>query len=92
VPVEDVGRFERDFLDFVQRTNPGIYDSIRETRDLTDDTASVLREAVEEFRKGFEVSTGGLLVQDEPVEPAEEEDVGQETVARRVPPKRESGN
>jgi F-type H+/Na+-transporting ATPase subunit alpha len=92
VPVEDVSRFERDFLDFVQRTSPGIYDSIRETRDLSDDTASALKEAVEEFRKGFEVSTGGLLVQDEPVEPADEEDVGQDTVARRVPPRQEPGN
>jgi F-type H+-transporting ATPase subunit alpha len=84
VPVEDVGRFEQDFLDFVQRQRGGIYDSIRETRALTDDTASALKEAVDEFRKGFQVSGGGLLVQDEPVEPADEEEVDQETVARRV--------
>jgi F-type H+/Na+-transporting ATPase subunit alpha len=84
VPVEDVGRFEQEFLDFVQRQRGGIYDSIRETRDLTDDTANGLKEAVDEFRKGFQVSSGDLLVQDEPVEPADEEDVDQETVARRV--------
>jgi F-type H+-transporting ATPase subunit alpha len=91
VPVEDVGRFEQEFLDFVQRQG-GIYDSIRETRDLTGDTANALKEAVDEFRKGFEVSSGGLLVQDEPVEPADEEDVDQETVARRVRrEKRDSG-
>ena len=84
VPVEDVDRFEQEFLDFVQRQRGGIYDSIRETRDLTDDTASGLKEAVDEFRKGFQVSSGDLLVQDEPVEPADEEDVDQETVARRV--------
>jgi len=84
VPVEDVNRFERDFLDFVQRQQGGIYDSIRESRQLTGDTASALKEAVDEFRKGFEVSSGGLLVQDEPVEPAKEEDVDQETLTRRV--------
>ena len=84
VPVGDVDRFEREFLDFVQRQQGGLYDSIRETRDLTDDTASGLKDAVEEFRKGFEVSGGGLLVQDEPVEPADEEDVDQETLSRRV--------
>ncbi len=84
VPVDDVDRFEREFLDFVQRQQGGLYDSIRETRDLTDDTASGLKEAVNEFRKGFEVSGGGLLVQDEPVEPADEEDVDQETLSRRV--------
>jgi F-type H+/Na+-transporting ATPase subunit alpha len=84
VPVDDVGRFEQEFLDFVQRQQGGLYDSIRETRDLTDDTASGLKEAVEEFRKGFEISGGGLLVQDEPVEPADEEDVDQEKLSRRV--------
>jgi len=84
VPVGDVDRFEREFLDFVQRQQGGLYDSIRETRDLTDDTASGLKDAVDEFRKGFEVSGGGLLVQDEPVEPADEEDVDQETLSRRV--------
>jgi F-type H+-transporting ATPase subunit alpha len=84
VPVGDVDRFEREFLDFVQRQQGGLYDSIRETSDLTDDTASGLKDAVEEFRKGFEVSGGGLLVQDEPVEPADEEDVDQETLSKRV--------
>jgi F-type H+-transporting ATPase subunit alpha len=84
VPVGDVDRFEREFLDFVQRQQGGLYDSIRETSDLTDDTASGLKEAVDEFRKGFEVSGGGLLVQDEPVEPADEEDVDQETLSKRV--------
>ncbi len=84
VPVGDVDRFEREFLDFVQRQQGGLYDSIRETSDLTDDTASGLKDAVDEFRKGFEVSGGGLLVQDEPVEPADEEDVDQETLSRRV--------
>jgi F-type H+/Na+-transporting ATPase subunit alpha len=84
VPVDDVGRFEQEFLDFVQRQRGGLYDSIRETSDLTDDTASGLKDAVDEFRKGFEVSGGGLLVQDEPVEPADEEDVDQETLSRRV--------
>jgi F-type H+-transporting ATPase subunit alpha len=84
VPVGDVDRFEREFLDFVQRQQGGLYDSIRETSDLTDDTASGLKEAVDEFRKGFEVSGGGLLVKDEPVEPADEEDVDQETLSKRV--------
>jgi hypothetical protein len=58
---------------------------------MSGDTAGALKEAVDEFRKGFEVSGGGLLVQDEPVEPADEEDVDQETVSRRVRrPERES--
>src|SRR5580704_10863205 len=31
VPIEDIRRFETDFLDDLQRNRPGIYDAIRET-------------------------------------------------------------
>src|SRR5947209_5837912 len=37
VPVGDVARFEDDFLDYLQRSHDGIYASIRETGELTDD-------------------------------------------------------
>jgi F-type H+-transporting ATPase subunit alpha len=86
VPLDDVGRFEREFLDYVQRERPGIYDSIRETRDLSDDTASGLKEAVEEFRKGFTVGGGDQLVQEEPAEPTDEARIEREPVKKRVPP------
>jgi F-type H+/Na+-transporting ATPase subunit alpha len=86
VPVEDVGRFEQDFLDYVQREHGGIYDSIRETLALPGDTAAALKDAVGEFRRNFEVSGGGMLVQDEPAEPAGDDEVSQEKVVRRVPP------
>ncbi len=85
VPLDDVQRFEADFLDHVQRNQPGIYDAIRETRDLADDTVNALKEAVQEFRRGFELTGGGLLVSEE-AEPASEGEVGQETVNRRVEP------
>ncbi len=84
VPVEDVGRFEQEFLDFVGREHAGIYDAIRETRNLTDDTAALLKEAVLEFRRGFQVTGGGLLESDEKTEPAKDEDVRQDTIAKRT--------
>ncbi len=90
VPLDDVGRFEREFLDYVQRERPGIYDSIRETRDLSDDTASGLKEAVEEFRKGFTVGGGDQLVQEEPAEPTDEARIEREPVKKRVPPANDS--
>jgi len=90
VPVDDVGRFERDFLDFVQREHGGIYDSIRETRELSDDTASGLKDAVQQFRRNFEISGGGLLVEEEPAEPAKEEEIGREKVSRYVQPAQQS--
>ena len=85
VPVEDVGRFEAEFLDFVQRDHAGIYDAIRETGALSDDTRTALKDTVAEFRRGFETSSGELLVKDEPAEPMEESEIEHEGVARRVP-------
>src|SRR5438094_6810442 len=45
VPVDDVKRFEDEFLDFLQRSHEGVYASIRETRELNDDTATMLKDA-----------------------------------------------
>ena len=84
VPLEDVGRFEHDFLDYVQRERSGIYDAIREAKDLSDDTASALKEAIEDFRKGFTVSSGELLIEEEPAEPIDESKIEQDTVKKYV--------
>jgi F-type H+/Na+-transporting ATPase subunit alpha len=73
VPIEDISRFEEKFLGEVGRKHPGIYDSIRETGQLSDDTATALKDAIEQFRRGFEITGGGMLVSDEPAEPLGEE-------------------
>jgi F-type H+/Na+-transporting ATPase subunit alpha len=84
VPVEDVSRFETDFLDYLRRSHAGILQTIRESLALSEDTVTALKDAIGEFRKGFETSSGGLLSgEDEQAEPLESE--GQETIARRVP-------
>jgi F-type H+-transporting ATPase subunit alpha len=85
VPVEDIGRFEHDFLDFLKRSHAGILTTIRETADLSEDTMTALKDAIGEFRKGFETSSGELLSgEDEQAEALENE--GQEKIARRVQP------
>jgi F-type H+/Na+-transporting ATPase subunit alpha len=84
VPVDDVSRFEAEFLDDVGRKHPGIYDSIRETGQLSEDTGTALKDAIDQFRRGFEITGGGMLVSDEPAEPLSEE--GSDTVKRYVPP------
>ncbi|HEV3288935.1 MAG TPA: F0F1 ATP synthase subunit alpha [Streptosporangiaceae bacterium] len=86
VPIEDVRRFEDEFLDYVQRSHAGIFDAIRETGDLSDDSVTALKDAIEDFRRGFETSAGHPLVTDEPAEPVDAAEVTQETVIRRVPP------
>jgi F-type H+-transporting ATPase subunit alpha len=85
VPVEDVRRFETGFLDYLKRSHPGILQAIRETLNLPEETITALKDAIEDFRKSFETSSGKLLSgEDEQAEALEGE--GQETVARRRPP------
>jgi F-type H+/Na+-transporting ATPase subunit alpha len=82
VPVEDIRRFENEFLDYLKRAHKGILDTIRETRDLTDDTIGSLKDAIGEFRRGFETSSGEMLVTDEPADALSEAETGQEKVSR----------
>jgi F-type H+/Na+-transporting ATPase subunit alpha len=80
VPVEDVRRFESEFLDDIQRNHPGIYDAIRETGALSDDTVVALKDAINEFRRRFEKTGGELLVTEEPAEPLAEGEVQPERI------------
>jgi F-type H+/Na+-transporting ATPase subunit alpha len=84
VPVEDVSRFEAEFLDEVGRKHQGIYDSIRETGDLSEDTDTALKDAIDQFRRGFEITGGGMLVSDEPAEPLANE--SSDKLKKFVPP------
>ncbi|MFC4114820.1 F0F1 ATP synthase subunit alpha [Nonomuraea zeae] len=86
VPVEDIRRFEQEFLDFLQSGHKGVLDSIRETNDMSDDTVTTLKDAITEFKKGFTTSSGELLVKDEPVAPLEADEVGQEKIKKVVRP------
>ncbi|MQA81087.1 MAG: F0F1 ATP synthase subunit alpha [Streptosporangiales bacterium] len=85
VAVEDVARFEREFIETVGRDHSGVYAQIVETGELDDDGFTILESALAEFKKQFQTSSGEILVKDEPVESLEEEDVDQEkiTVRRR---------
>jgi F-type H+/Na+-transporting ATPase subunit alpha len=86
VPVEDVRRFEQEFLDDIQLSHAGIYDTIRETGDLNEDTVVALKDAITEFRASFEKSGGDLLVSTEHEEPLEEGDVKHDAIQRRRTP------
>ncbi|MBX6395860.1 MAG: F0F1 ATP synthase subunit alpha [Alicyclobacillaceae bacterium] len=53
IPVSAVSRFESEFLAYVDANYPQIYKSIVETKDLTDDTVALLKEAVAKFKETF---------------------------------------
>jgi F-type H+-transporting ATPase subunit alpha len=88
VPIEDIRRFEDEFLGTLGRKHPGIYESISATGELNEDTETALKDAIEDFRRGFEITGGRMLVVEEPEEPMDEGDVSRDAVIRRVPPRR----
>ncbi len=75
VPVEDIRRFETEFLDDVARNHAGILDTIKNTKDLSDETVGLLESAIAKFKRGFTTSAGHLLVNDEPVAALAEEHI-----------------
>src|SRR6201996_8937214 len=87
VPVEDIRRFETEYLDFLRRSYAGLLTAIRETNDLTDDNITPLKEATDRFRRTFEVTGGQLLVtSDEAVPALGEGEDKQESIARYETP------
>lgn len=53
IQLEDVRRFETEYLAFIDSNHPEILQSIRDTGDLTEDNEKALVEAIESFKKGF---------------------------------------
>ncbi len=56
IPVADIRRFEGEFLDFIGRERPKIFEVIAATRELSDDTVASLQEAIDTFKGQFQVS------------------------------------
>jgi F-type H+/Na+-transporting ATPase subunit alpha len=54
IPVEDVRRFEKEFLSYLDSNKPQLLEHIRTTKELPDEKE--LNAAIEEFKKGFSVS------------------------------------
>lgn len=56
IPVEDVKRFEEELLTYIDNHHSEIFETIRETKDLTDETQENLKKVIEEFKNTFVVS------------------------------------
>ncbi|MFZ0834053.1 MAG: F0F1 ATP synthase subunit alpha, partial [Mycobacterium sp.] len=86
VPVDDVRRFETEFIDHLRGSQDGILDDIRESKKLSEETADKLEEVINQFKRGFDTSDGSSVVPDAHVEAMDEADVEKETVKVRKPP------
>jgi len=85
VPVEDVQKFEREFLEHVKSSHDNILNEIRESKKFSEELEKSLEKAVNDFKKGFATSDGSSVVPDEHVDAMDEEDVEKESVKVRKP-------
>jgi len=75
VPVEDIGAFEAQFLDYVANQHAGVVAEIANTKALSDDSIAELIKAIDAFKKTFTTSSGELLIKDVPVDALGEAEV-----------------
>lgn len=86
VPVEDAARFEAEFLEHIKSSHQDILTDIRDTKKLSDETASKLENLVNEFKKGFATTSGESVIPNEGVDAMDEADLEKESVQVRKPP------
>jgi len=88
VPVEDVRRFESEFLQYLRHHHKGSLDMIADG-EWTDDIVGVLDEAIAHFKQTFLAKDGGIRVNEPEAEAMGAGVEGQEKVVRvkRTPPK-----
>ena len=68
VPVEDVRRFETEFIDHVKGSHEEILEDIRESKALSDETSDKLEDVINQFKRGFDTAHGSSVVPDEHVD------------------------
>ena len=87
VEVADVRRFESDFLTTLRRHHQDILDTIRESKQFSDETEQQLVDAVTEFKKQFTAADGSGLGQEAEADAMESDEVERESVkvTKRAP-------
>ncbi len=61
IPVDNISRFEKQILEFMDANFPEIGEKIVETGKLDDDLEEKLKEAIKEFKKGFKIEKTSIL-------------------------------
>ncbi len=84
VPLEDVRRFEVEFLDWMSRERSSVMTTIRETRELSDDTVTLMNSSLAEFKQTFTTSAGTLLGAEAEPEALPEEEIEHGKVTKKV--------
>jgi F-type H+-transporting ATPase subunit alpha len=90
VPVADIRKFEREFLDYIAHRHQGIYDGILSSGQLSESAIEDLTNAIADFKKTFETHEGKAI--DHAADAMDEGEVDQEKVtAHRKAPEKKQG-
>jgi F-type H+-transporting ATPase subunit alpha len=84
VPVEDIRRFEAEFLQYLDSNHADLLGEVRETRDMSDVNIEKLVAAIAAFKKTFMKSDGTPLIVDEQFDALAESEIKRNTVTRTV--------
>ncbi len=84
VPLEDVRRFEREYLDFLGRDHQEVMTTIHDSGQLSDDTVDSLNAALTDFKNQFRTSEGTILGQEAEVEAIDEEEIDRMAITKKV--------
>ena len=74
VPVEDTRRYETELQEYLQGEVPQVYEQIQGGKPLDDDSKEALRNANDDFAKGFQTTSGEPVI-DNHEDPLEESEV-----------------
>jgi F-type H+-transporting ATPase subunit alpha len=80
VPVADVRRFESDFLNYIRKHHPDILDTIRETKEFSEEIEQQIVDAVTAFKKQFTTADGSSLGREAEAEAMDADEVERESV------------
>ncbi|MFI5842935.1 F0F1 ATP synthase subunit alpha [Catenuloplanes sp. NPDC051500] len=84
VEIGDVGRFERELLQWLRQHRAETVTGIASTGKLSDDAIESLKSGVAEFKQLFQSGANGTPVNEAPVEALGDDKVSRETVTRHV--------
>ncbi len=76
IPVDNIARFEKEFLNYMENEHSEIGETISETGELSDETKEKLEKAIKGFKEIFVVKEESIIDTEENVE--EEEDIENE--------------
>ncbi|NUS73317.1 MAG: F0F1 ATP synthase subunit alpha [Corynebacteriales bacterium] len=82
IPVEDIRKFEEEFLTFLTHRHQNLLDAIVNTGKLEDDTVAGLEEAIKHFKATFDVQDVTPTVNEPEAEPLAEGKTDSETITR----------